>query len=102
MAEDQQEILDQLREVKAMTERQQEMTEQQQHSIDALVKITQEQSAMIDKMWRQVSPILQKENKKEELKQQLLLKIMSGGVWAMIAGVFLAAWQGFKIFIKGE
>lgn len=95
MADTQDEILKELQAMK-------DMTHEQQKSIDQLVRITGEQSAMVDKMWRRIDPILKKEERREELKQQALVKIVSGGVWAMLAGFVLVAWQGFKFYVRGE
>lgn len=86
-----------------------EMTEANQEGLRALEDITRQQatmidkqSGMIDKMWEQVQPILIQHRKRQQIRDAVMEKMITGVAWGVATGVLFLLWKGAVYFIHQD
>jgi len=86
-----------------------EMTEANQEGLRALEDITRQQaemidrqSGMIDKMWDQVQPILIQHRKRQQIRDAVAEKMITGAAWGVATGLLFLLWKGAVYFIHQD
>ncbi len=76
------------------------MTNRQASMISKQAEMQEKQAQMIAQMWDDIKPVLTSAQQKERLKQEIMQKIISGGVWGTVVGLFLLIWEGLKFYLR--
>lgn len=85
------------------------MTEANQEGLRALEDITRQQagivdrqSKMIDRMWDQVQPILAQHKRKQQIKNAVMEKLITGGAWGIATGLVFLLYKGMMYMIHQD